>query len=58
MNEILEVNGYEIGREKINGIVNEIITLLSTKNITHAIAYMILEDTKEQLENTIVKKVV
>lgn len=52
---IINVNGYSIEKEKIDGIIQEIIDILSQKNITHAMAYMILENVKQELENTIVK---
>lgn len=52
---IINVNGYSIEKEKIDGITQEIIDILSQKNITHAMAYMILENVKQELENTIVK---
>lgn len=52
---IINVNGYSIEKEKIDGITQEIIDILSKKNITHAMAYMILENVKQELENTIVK---
>ena len=55
MIEIIDVNGYSIEKEKIDRITQEIIDILSQKNITHAMAYMILENVKQELENTIVK---
>lgn len=55
MIEIIDVNGYSIEKEKIDRITQEIIGILSQKNITHAMAYMILENVKQELENTIVK---
>lgn len=56
METFIEVNGNSITTTEVQNIVNEIIEILSQKNITHAIAYMILETTKQELENTIVKK--
>lgn len=55
MEQIIDVNGYTIEKSKINKITQEIINILSQKNITHAMAYMILENVKQELENTIVK---
>lgn len=52
---IINVNGYSIEKEKIDRITQEIIDILSQNNITHAMAYMILENVKQELENTIVK---
>lgn len=42
-------------KKKIDRITQEIIDILSQNNITHAMAYMILENVKQELENTIVK---
>lgn len=55
MEQIIDVNGYTIEKSEINKITQEIINILSQKNITHAMAYMILENVKQELENTIVK---
>lgn len=52
---IINVNGYSIEKEKIDRITQKIIDILSQNNITHAMAYMILENVKQELENTIVK---
>lgn len=57
MNEqAIEVNGHILYQSEINEIVSKIIGIFSDKKITHAVAYMILEEVKNQLQNTIVKK--
>ena len=57
MNEqAIEVNGHILYQSEINKIVSKIIDIFSDKKITHAVAYMILEEVKNQLQNTIVKK--
>lgn len=55
MKQIIDINGHSIEKEKIDRITKEIIDILSQKNITHAMAHMILENIKQELENTIVK---
>lgn len=55
---IININGFSIKQSEINEIKEQIINILSQKNITHAIAYMILDETKDELQNTIVKKCV
>lgn len=55
MNEIIEINGYCIEQNEIDEIILEIIKLFSKKNITHAIAYMILDEVKNGLQNTVIK---
>lgn len=37
-------------------IVNQIVNILSKKNITYAIAYMILDEVKNSLENKMIKE--
>ena len=51
-----EINGISIAETEIETIVDEIIEILSQKNITHAIANMILDEVKDKLMNTIIKK--
>lgn len=55
MKQIIDINGHSIEKAKVEKITQEIINTLSQKNITHAMAYMILENVKQELENTIVK---
>ena len=50
------VNGCPIQKEKYEKIINEIIELFTKENITIAMANMILDETKKELKNTIVKK--
>ena len=45
------INGEGISDEEINDIVKEIIDILLKKNITYAIADMILNETQIQLKN-------
>ena len=45
------INGECISDEEINDIVKEIIDILLKKNITYAIADMILNETQVQLKN-------
>lgn len=56
MNYIVDINGFKITEKEIMKISYEVIEILAQKNITHAVAYMILDRTKEELQNTIVKK--
>ena len=55
MKEIIDVNGFEIEKDKVNEIVQEIIKILKEKNITYAIAYMILDEIKDSLNNNIIR---
>lgn len=52
--EVLNINGFDIEKREIDIIVNQIINILSKKNITYAIAYMILNEVKNSLENKII----
>ena len=52
----IEINGTSIAETEIENIVDEIIEILSQKNITHAIANVILDKVKDSLSNMIVKK--
>lgn len=54
----ININGFVIEEKKLEDITNQIIDILSKKNITYAVAYMILDKAKEELENTIFKKCV
>ena len=57
MNEqAIEENGHILLQSEINEIVSKIIDIFQDKKITHAVAYMILEEVKNQLQNTIVMK--
>lgn len=55
MKEIIDVNGFEIEKDKIDEIVKKIIEILKEKNITYAVAYMILDEIKYSLNNDIIK---
>lgn len=55
MEKIIEFNGNTITENEVEDISKSIIKILSQKNITHAIAYMILDKVKEELQNTIIK---
>lgn len=54
--QVFEINGKLLLQSEINEIVSKIIDIFQDKKITHAMAYMILEGVKNQLQNTIVKK--
>ncbi len=58
MEKIYDFGNYAISENDVLDIVNQIIEILANKNITHAGAYMILERTKEELANTVIKKFV
>ena len=55
MDKIIDVDGFQIEQSRIDNIVKDIIGVLAKENITHAIAYMILEETKLKLDNTLVR---
>lgn len=55
METVIDINGICISQSDIDELVNEIIKLLSKKNITYAVAYMILNEVKNELQNTIFK---
>ena len=48
MNEIIDVNGHFINQCKIYEMVNQIISIFDSKQITYAIANMILDETKKE----------
>lgn len=54
--EIEVINGAEIESKRIKDITSKIINILSKENITYAIAYVILNEVKNELENTLIKK--
>ena len=54
--QVFEINGKLLLQSEINEIVSKIIDIFQDKKITHAVAYMILEEVKNQLQNTIVMK--
>lgn len=56
MEALIDVGGMQISQSKIDEIAFEIINILENKNITYAIAYMILDEVKEKLQNTILRK--
>ena len=58
MNKIIDVNGHFINQEEADEIVNKIISIFESKKITYAIANMILDETKKELQNIVIKKYV